>query len=158
MAAMKFGKDPMDTYSTPLNVVKTKLAKIFQMKPREIPEKPGRSLAVFWDSRTSFPKGFENEYCYTVTFSEIGNKAGNHYHHEKQELFSPVIGKVTIVLENPKTKEREEIIVDAKDHKIVYIPPKIAHVVIAGSNPAILLVTATSAGTIADEYPYKISE
>jgi oxalate decarboxylase/phosphoglucose isomerase-like protein (cupin superfamily) len=156
MTSTEFGYDPMDTYSVPIKVEKTKLSKIFHMKPRELPEKPGRSLSVFWDSRASFPNDFENEYSYTVTFTEVGNKAGNHYHHKKQELFSPIIGKVKIILEDPETKRKEEIIISADEHKIVFVPPKIAHVVIAESNPAILLVIATSAGTVEDEYPYLI--
>ena len=150
------GKDPMDVYSKPIGVTKTKLTKIFKMKAREIPEKPGRSLVITWDKRLPLVEGFENSYSYLVTFAGKGNLAGNHYHKEKTELFTPVIGDFTIILEDIETKEREEITISTKDHPVVYIPKGIAHTVVADSDIAVLLVTASYPGTEGDEFPYKL--
>jgi len=153
----KLGPDPMDIYSYPINQKKTKLATIFQIKPREIPEKPGRSLSVVWDKRLPLIEGFENNYDYIVTFKNKGEKAGNHYHNSKQELFTPVIGQVKVILEDINTKETEEIIMDSKNHQILYVPPNIAHTVVADSDVCALLVIASFPNNLADEEPYQLS-
>lgn len=147
----------MDKYSIPVDKTKTKLSFLFNMRVRETPEKPGRKLAIVWDSRTPLVDGFENKYTYTVTFAAIGNVAGNHYHNIKQELFYPALGKFKVILENTKTKEREEIELDSDKHQALYIPNKIAHVVIAKSNPAVFLVTASSPATDEDELTYRLT-
>jgi hypothetical protein len=158
MKVLRLGKDPMDTYSSPIEIKKTKLSRIFSMKPREIPEKPGRSLSVAWDSRIPLVPNFKNRYSYIVTFDGIGNIAGNHYHVKKEELFIPIEGRLKIMLEDRRTKEKEQITISAKEHKIIYIPTNIAHVVMADSNPAILLVIATYPDSKEDELKYNVSE
>ena len=146
----------MDLYSKPISVKETKLTRIFQMQVRQKPEKPGRSLLVTWDARVPLVEGFENKYSYLVTFESKGNLAGNHYHEHKQELFSPVVGDLVVILEDIKTKERGELEISAKDHSVVYIPTRIAHTVVANSDIAVLLVTASYPGTEGDEFPYRL--
>lgn len=157
MRLPELGPDKMDVYSYPVNQEKTRLATIFTIKPRESVEKPGRSLSVIWDKRNPFIEGFENNYDYVVTFENKGEKAGDHYHHSKQELFTPVAGQVKIILENINTKETEEITINSKDHKILYIPTNIAHTVISDSDICVLLVIATFPNNQADEVPYEVS-
>jgi dTDP-4-dehydrorhamnose 3,5-epimerase-like enzyme len=152
------GPDPMDIYSYPISQVKTKLSTIFTIKPRESTDKPGRSLSVIWDKRNPFIKDFKNNYDYVVTFEKKGEQAGNHYHHSKQELFTPVVGQIKVLLENIDTKEKEEIVMNAKNHQVLYVPTNIAHTVIADSNICALLVIATFPNNQADECHYEINK
>jgi len=156
MKLPQIGPDPMDVYSSPVRQIKTKLATIFEIKPRQVPEKPGRSLSVIWDKRVPFVKGFQNNYDYIVSFEKSGEKAGNHYHHSKQELFVPIIGQFKIVLEDINTQVREEIFLSSNDHQIVYVPPQIAHVVVAESEICSLLVIATFPNNLSDEVSYQL--
>lgn len=148
------GPDPMDIYSEPIEEIETKLAKIFEIKVRQSPDKPGRSLSVLWDIRSPLIPGFENNYDYLVTFDKKGERAGGHYHDVKQELFIPVVGQVRILLEDINTKEKEEITLNYKDHKILYVKPNIAHTVIADSDISSLLVIASFPNNLMDENPY----
>lgn len=153
----EFGQDPMDQYSIPLDSETTILAILFQLNPREKPEKPGRSLVVEYDDRVPLVPYFETKYAYTVTFSKPGKQAGNHFHRQKAEIMRPVIGSVTVRLEDQKTKVREEHLLNATNHQAIYIRPEIAHVVISQSEPTVLLVMATHPNNEADEFPYQLS-
>jgi dTDP-4-dehydrorhamnose 3,5-epimerase-like enzyme len=148
----------MDIYSKPINEVETKLSKIFEMKPRKSDDKPGRSLSVLWDVRSRLIPEFENNYDYLVTFDKKGEKAGNHYHDSKQELFIPVVGQVKILLEDTNTKEKEEFTLNSKDNKILYVKPNVAHTVVSDSDISALLVIASFPNNLMDEKPYEISE
>lgn len=154
---VKLGSDPMDIYSNPMKIIKTKLSQLFQMQVREAPEKPGRMLGVTWDSRIPLVKGFTNEYSYIVNFKLIGNAAGNHYHLKKQELLYPLIGSFKVILEDINTKEKEEFELNADLHQALYFPTKIAHVIIAQTNPAIFLITANYPASEEDEFPYELA-
>lgn len=157
MILPQLGSDPMDIYSQPLKQEKTKLATIFYLNPRNLPEKPGRSLSVIWDKRCPLVDGFENNYQYIVSFIKKDERAGNHYHASKQEIFIPVSGQIKVCLENPESKETEEIILNSSENKVLYIPPKIAHVAISNSDICSLLVLASFPNNLADEFPYQIS-
>ncbi len=145
----------MDQYSVPIAEERTGITKIFQIKIRKKSEKPGRTLTVVWDARRPLIKGIVNRYSYLVKFEKRGSLAGNHYHKRKQELFFAVNGDFLITLEDIETKKKEQISLRAKDDKMIFIPSRIAHVVVSTTKNAILLVTATSAGTEADEFTYK---
>lgn len=138
------------------NVNKTKLTKIFTIQTIRNSEKPGRSIAVIWDTLKPLIEGFENNYSYIVTLQEKGNIAANHYHEEKQELIYPIAGNFTVAMENIKTKEREEILIEAVKHQAIHFPTKIAHAVRAETNNAVFLVIATSAGTKEDMIRYEV--
>lgn len=148
--------DPMDKYSVPLETRDTNLSKIFKMSIRTLSEKPGRSLGVIWDKRFPLVDGFHNNYSYYVSFGKEGHVAGNHFHEKKQELFYPVMGKFKILLQDTVSRESEEIDLDANNHEIMYIAPKITHAVVSLSMPAILLVVASSPNINGDEYPRKL--
>lgn len=153
----EFGQDPMDEYSLPLGSETTGLAILFQLNAREKPEKPGRSLVVEYDARVPQVSNFKTKYAYTVTFSEIGNRAGNHYHHQKAEIMRPVVGSVKVKLEDPATKVQEEHALNAASHQSIYVRPEVAHVVIAQSIPMVLLILATHPNNEEDEFPYQLS-
>lgn len=156
MANSTFGKDALDKYSSPIAIRKTKLTQIFTMQPRDVPEKPSRSLCVLWDARVPLIKGYENKYMYTNTFFNKGVSAGNHYHNIKQELFVAIAGDFIVTLEDIVTKENEQIKMGEGDNTILYVPTGIAHAVTANSKNAILLVIASSPALRGDEVPYKL--
>lgn len=157
MKLPKFGPDPMDIYNQPISSYKTQLATVFQIKPRQSPDKPGRSLSVVYDQRLPFIEGFKNRYSYIVSFEKSGEKAGNHYHQSKQEIFVPVIGNFKIVLEDINTKVREELSLKSCDHQVMYIKPEIAHAVIADSEICSLLVLASFPNNQSDEFFYQLT-
>ncbi len=150
------GNDPMDIYSTPIEINETKLSKIFTMKVRDTPDKPGRILAVIWDERSPLISGFSNKYSYTVKLKTVGNMAGNHFHKIKQELFYPIQGSFTVGLEDVSSKEREEIKMGANKNQALYFPIAIAHVIRAESDNAIFLIVASSPSILDDELPYRV--
>lgn len=156
METSTFGTNSIDTHSLPVSLTKLKFGTLFQMKPRESLEKPGRSLSVVWDERRPLISSFKNGYTYFVTFTQIGNLAGNHYHEKKEEIYFPVVGKFTVILEHPTTKESEKIVLDAQEHRALFVPKGIAHVVKSESDPAVLLVTATESTVDSDHFDYAI--
>ncbi len=149
-------RNPMDEYSHPISVKDTKLGRLFVLKAREKPEKPGRSLRVIFDSRFPLIEDFKPEYLYTVTFNKEGDQAGNHYHEVKSELFYPVSGNFEVHLQNPQNKEYEIIELNAEDHVALSVQPGIAHKVIAKNRNATLMVVATAPNVENDEFPYEI--
>ena len=149
--------DPMDIYSKPLKTKATKLGKLFWLKKRANPDKPGRELVVNFDERIPLVEGFKIRYCYLVKYLKQNNAAGNHYHIRKQEIFVPVVGKIEVILEDTKSKARESVVIDADATQAFYINPKVAHTAISRSKNAILLVLATSANTDEDEFEYKLT-
>lgn len=151
-----FGNDPMDVYSKPIGSEKTSLGELFEMPVRRKVEKPGRELSVVWDERIPLIDDFKNRYQYTVKFIEEGNFAGNHFHNKKQELFKVLIGEVKVLLEDPKTKESETIILKAEENKFLYVPAGIAHKVVAEKIPSILFVNATYPNNEEDEFNYEV--
>ncbi len=153
---LTFGANEIDQYSIPKSQRKTKLATIYKLNPRDRKDKPGRILEVLWDRRKPYVSGFDNRYSYTVIFKKSKAVAGNHYHKIKQELFTPLSGKFSIFLEDIKTKTKETVEMDARDHEMIYIHVGLAHAVRAETKDAILFVSATAPGLEEDETPYKL--
>jgi len=67
-------------------------------------------------------------YTYSI---KPGFVRGNHYHARKNECFGIVKGKVTIILQDLKTKEKKDVILeDGKDKtKILFVPKNIIHAI-----------------------------
>jgi mannose-6-phosphate isomerase-like protein (cupin superfamily) len=152
-----FGTDPLDEYSRPVSERATKLAKIFMLKERANPEKPGRAVSIVWDERLPLVEDFKNRYSYVVRFTEQNGKAGNHYHKLKQEIYYALHGEFTVVLEDVVTKEREELQLKAGDNQFIYVPVSVAHVVISQTDDDMLLVTASHPEISTDELPYQVA-
>jgi dTDP-4-dehydrorhamnose 3,5-epimerase-like enzyme len=155
---MNHTEDPMDKFSRPYKKVDYKLGTMFYMEPRKNPDKPGRELIVAYDDRFPLLPDFELHYSYFVRFFKQGNLAGNHYHHKKRELFIPIQGDFTVILENIETKEQEKIALKQPDYSILYVNSKTAHVVLSDTDNSTLLVIATSPNNEADEYSYVINQ
>jgi len=66
---------------------------------------------------------------YLVTFERKGAVRGNHFHKTKKEWFVAIKGKLKVVLENIKTKEKAEFVLngDSDDYERVYVDKNIAH-------------------------------
>ena len=157
MKLPKFGLDPMDIYSQPISHFDTKLSTVFEINPRQSPDKPGRSLSVVYDQSLPIVECFENRYSYIVSFEKSGEKAGNHYHQSKQEIFVPAVGNFKIILEDINTKIREELSLKSCDHQVMYIRPGIAHTVVADSEVCSLLVLASFPNNQSDEFFYQLT-
>ena len=64
--------------------------------------------------------------CVYVFTIEPGHRRGDHYHKEKHEWFTCVVGRVTILLETKEGK-KEKIMLDAQNPKVVYNVAGITH-------------------------------
>lgn len=53
---------------------------------------------------------------YFVTFDSPGQVRGNHYHTHGFEVFGVIAGSLEVALEDVRTKERAEMVLDADDH------------------------------------------
>src|SRR3989344_5145051 len=131
--------DPMEQYSKPVTIQKTKLAILYQLQPRTT--KPGRALLVAYDKRFPLADYFKTDYIYAVKFQDKGVTAGNHYHVKKHEIFIALSGAFEVTLADHNTKETEKIIL--KENFALDIRPGIAHAVTSTAPNTILLVTAT---------------
>ncbi len=62
-----------------------------------------------------------------ITTAHTGITKGGHYHKRKTEWFCVIKGKGLLVLEDIKTNERKEIILDAEEISTVKIEPYMKH-------------------------------
>ena len=148
--------DSMDKFSKPVKTKTHKLGKVFFMKPRRNPKKPGRELVVNFDSRFPLVENFAINYSYYVKFFDKGNFAGNHYHIKKRELFVPILGDFVVKLEDIKTHTTEEINLRSEDYCAFSFSRETAHKVISKNKDAILLVLATSSNIDDDEFSFTV--
>ena len=148
---------PISFYSKPLFTYETKLAQMFQMPVRKKAEKPNRSMVITWNAKHPLVPHFTNNYSYYVSFYKKNAAAGNHYHMVKQEIIFPIIGSVKLLLENVKTKEKEEHVLKSPKHYAVYVPTYIAHTVVAQTTRAVIIVTASTQSSEEDEISYQLA-
>ena len=74
------------------------------------------------------------------------------------EIFFGISGRMTVLLEHRKTKERETFTLDGEEHTALYIPAGLAHAVRAESADAVLLVTSSAPDiTGTDEFQYQMT-
>lgn len=94
---------------------------------------------------------------YFATFAQKGTVRGNHYHKTRHEWFGIVHGKVTVVMEDVRTKKRKEIVLSAKrDANIkLEIVPYVAHAIKSMTKYASLLSYADE-WSKEDTYFYKL--
>lgn len=103
-------------------------------------------------------KSFAQIYVATIL---PGKLRGNHYHKKKSEWFTIFNGKVKVVLENIKTKKREEFMLDASDRILsrVFLNTEIAHAFKNISDSTVVLVAYTNKiynTKDPDTYEYKV--
>lgn len=71
-----------------------------------------------------------------------------HFHFEKEEWLALTSGRIKVVIEDIFTKERKEILLDedSSNYSLIYIPPKMAHVVknVGEKNASLVVFSKTS--------------
>ena len=149
--------DSLAAYSEPVNIEITKLSKVFTLRDRANPNKPGRTVSVTWDERLPLIKGFANRYSYVVRFGKPGDVAANHFHKKKQELYYALHGEFKIILEDVQTNKREELTLKDGDNRFIHVPANVAHVVISQTTDDALLVIANHPESLDDEFPYELA-
>lgn len=111
--------------------------------------KPGRALTQFDADEIAREMGvpwsqIRSPYALKIT---APIPAGNHYHLHKREIIEVLLGTVRVILEDPKTKERQEVTLcddpAMGDPQAVVVPLGIAHVVVPLTIPCVTVTWAT---------------
>lgn len=68
-----------------------------------------------------------------LTCGTGGQAKGGHYHPLAQEWFTLITGRATLHLQDVETGQTMRIALDAAAPVTVYIPPKVAHIVVNAS-------------------------
>jgi len=105
-----------------------------------------------------FNKEFAQIYVATIL---PGKVRGNHYHKKKLEWFTILNGRVKVVIENIKTKEKVEFILDSSQEYLprIFLNKETAHVFKNISNSTVVLVAYTNKiydPNNPDTYEYKV--
>lgn len=88
-----------------------------------------------------------------------GKSRANHYHLEKEEWMAIASGKIDLLLEDTRTKEKASIRLDAKseDYRLVYIPPLVAHTLVnAAEDESSAIVFSRAPEKLGDTTPYEV--
>jgi len=95
---------------------------------------------------------------YFVTFNRKGVVRGNHYHKKWHEWFGIVEGKVMVVIENVRTKQRKQLILSAEKNRYTRIEtgPYIAHAIKSLTKTASLLSYADTEWHKKDTHFYQL--
>jgi len=95
---------------------------------------------------------------YFITFSDVGIIRGNHYHKFWREWFGIVHGKVEVVLEEVRTKQRETLTLDASKEGYLRLEtgPYVAHAFRSLTPTAALLNYANTKWNDQDTFPYTL--
>lgn len=98
---------------------------------------------------------------YFVTFESKNIIRGNHYHKKKDEWFVAVRGKLKVILEDVKTKEHKEFIIDGntEEYKRVFIGKNVAHAFVSLTRKAEMINYASKPyhKESPDINPYKLA-
>jgi dTDP-4-dehydrorhamnose 3,5-epimerase-like enzyme len=103
-------------------------------------------------------KQFNQIYVATILPGEF---RGNHYHKKKFEWFTIFNGRIKVILEDIKTKERKEFILDSSQEYLsrIFLNSGIAHVFKNISESTVVLVAYTNKiydPKKPDTYDYKV--
>ena len=79
-----------------------------------------------------------------VTNAIPGESRGGHYHLEAIEWFTIIEGEAFLLLEDIKTKESIELILDCKKPVTVKVPTNVAHLFKNNSNENFILLAYTN--------------
>lgn len=78
-----------------------------------------------------------------LTMGRPGQAKGGHYHPEAVEWFTLIAGNATLKLEDIETNERRDIAMSLNDAITVFIPRKVAHIVVNNSDEDFILLAYT---------------
>lgn len=95
-------------------------------------------LVDFLKGDEVLPKHKKLGQIYFVTFESKNMIRGNHYHKNKDEWFVAVRGKLKVILEDIKTKQRKELYIDGdtEEYKRIFIGRNVAHAFISQTKHA----------------------
>lgn len=102
---------------------------------------------------------FLDIHTYIVSIIPQGKRA-NHYHKKKEEWIALSAGRIEILLEDIRTHEKEQIVLDikAKEYSIIYLPPFIAHTIKnIGASEASIIVFSKNPEDKIDTIPYEVT-
>lgn len=113
-------------------------------------------LVVFLGNSNLLQKDKQFGQIYFVTFSTKGIIRGNHYHKFWREWFGVVTGKVQVVLEDVRTKEKVEFFLEGDSSKYVRLEtgPYISHAFKSITDEASLLNYANGEWHPHDTFEY----
>jgi len=100
----------------------------YSIKP-SVKRRDSRGFLVDFLKKEDLTSNFLLGQVYYVTFENSGVVRGNHYHKNKNEWFVVVSGKVRLIIENIKTKERKTIVIDGDQdrYKRLFVGRNTAH-------------------------------
>jgi dTDP-4-dehydrorhamnose 3,5-epimerase-like enzyme len=96
----------------------------------ELADDRGRFLKLLDGGEAGLPPRVGEVY---LTTAKPGQARGNHYHPACTEWFTIVAGEARLLLGDPASDERAELVLTAAEPRTVYVPAGIAHVFV---NPA----------------------
>ena len=105
------------------------------------------------------PRVMKESKHFFISKSKPGVIRGNHYHLRKSEWFYVIQGKCKLVIEDIKTKKREEIIVDSKENIILNMASNKAHAfknIGKGQMILLALINEVFDKNDPDTYPYEL--
>lgn len=78
-----------------------------------------------------------------LTMGKPGQAKGGHYHPEAVEWFTIIEGNAILKLEDMETHERRDIEMPFEKAQTIFIPNKVAHVVVNNSDKDFILLAYT---------------
>jgi len=100
---------------------------------------------------------FKCVHSYIVNLAPKSVRA-RHFHKKKTEIITVVMGKVICKLEDIVTKEEQQVILEvsnnSNNHKMLVIPPNVAHVIINPTEKDARIVVFSNSSDLEDTIPY----
>lgn len=114
--------------------------RIIRIPRRLIKDERGWFLKVITGTEFGLPNHTGEVYFTSATPSQV---KGGHYHEAAQEWFTMIEGRGTLLLEDIDTKERLVVKMDALQPETIYIPQRVAHIVVNDSDTSNILCAYT---------------
>lgn len=119
----------------------TQLRDVIEIIPRKLlSDERGWFLKAITGKESNLPSYTGEVY---LTMGRPGQSKGGHYHEQASEWFTLIEGEATLLLEDVVTKERIEIQMSLEKAVTVYVPKKVAHVVVNNSDRNFILLAYT---------------
>ncbi|TDE04757.1 WxcM-like domain-containing protein [Flavobacterium sandaracinum] len=115
--------------------------KIQIIKRNKIEDSRGWFLKVITGTESNLPKSTGEVY---LTLANPGEMKGGHYHLLANEWFTLITGNCLLKLQDVKTKEYKEIVLNSNDPVTIYVPYGIAHAFFNTSKEADFILLAYS--------------
>jgi dTDP-4-dehydrorhamnose 3,5-epimerase-like enzyme len=130
------------------------IERITAIPRRELGDERGRFLKVLDGGEAGLPTHVGEIY---LTTAKPGQARGNHYHLVCDEWFTIVEGEARLLLGDPVSGDRAELLLSAAAPQTVHVPAGIAHVFVNPADAAthfLLIAYAAERYDPADTIPY----